>query len=122
MSKQTLMICCYRKTISSCKFDLCWGEMKLLVDDAENVEKHLLKGLFFHKIEAPVPLKSIKQSFFKDGNKLNVKLGTASAIGKLFEKDFFLALTYDCRRIIFPLTPWAVLRSEKVGRRQPKNN
>ena len=32
--------------------------MKLLFDDAENVEKHLLKGLFLHKIEAP-PLKSI---------------------------------------------------------------
>ena len=38
--------------------------MKLLFDDAENVEKHLLKGLFFRKIEAP-PLKSIKQSFSK---------------------------------------------------------
>ena len=119
MSKQTLMICCYRKTISSCKFDLCWGEMKLLVDDAENVEKHLLKGLFLRKIEAPSEI--YKAIFFKGGNKRNVKR-TASAIGKLSEKDFFLALTYDCRRIIFPLTPWAVLRSEKVGRRQPKNN
>ena len=27
--------------------------MKLLVDDAENVEKHLLKGLFLRRIEAP---------------------------------------------------------------------
>ena len=81
--------------------------MKLLFDDAENVEIHSLKGLFLRKIEAP------SQIFFKDGNKLNVKLVTASAIRKLSEKDFFLALTYDCRRIIFPLTPWAVQGPKK---------
>lgn len=85
--------------------------MKLLFDDAENVEKHLLKGLFLRKIEAPSQIN--KAIFFKDGNRLNVKLVTASAIGKLSEKDFFLALTYDCRRIIFPLTPWAVQGPKK---------
>ena len=88
MSKQTLMICCYRKTISSCKFDLCWGEMEALLGDAENVEKHLLKGLFLRKIGASSQIHSAFFSNTEIPNR-NFKLGTAIAIGKLSEKDFF---------------------------------
>ena len=89
--------------------------MKRLFSLAENAEKNICwKAASFSEQLMKNSLKVQKQ-FFQNTeiSEGSVKLRTASAIGKLFEKRFLLALTYDCRRIIFPFNAVGSLEGPK---------